>query len=175
MRNNPFDLELGNSTISKLFFLHRTYIFHNSEEVQACVNMLIKSQCLDDENIVWIIANWENSDHLLNRLLRYPVKNSLVTQWAKEIYQNGKLKDRNSEVVGLLIDENIPPYVKENGSLIIWAIYYSKVSNETKQKLLMEEFTIDSIESLWKVATRLKFPKVIEFMQQKVREQTNGG
>ena len=28
LRNNPFDLELDNPTISKLFFLHQTFIFH---------------------------------------------------------------------------------------------------------------------------------------------------
>lgn len=175
LRNNPFGLELGNLPISKLFFLHRAFIFHKNEQVSACANVLIMSQCLDDQSIKWIIANWEKSDHLLNRLLRYPARNSLITQWSREIYQSGRLKDRNSEVIALLIDEKLPPYIKENSSTIIWSIYYSRVSDETKQKLLMENFTIESTESLWKVATRLKYSEVIEFMRQKVREQQNGG
>jgi len=175
LRNNPFRVELGNLTISKLFFLHQAFILHKNEEVRACANVLVMSQCLDDESIKWIIANWEKSDHLLNRLLRYPTKNSLITQWAKEVYQGGTLKGRNSEVIALLIDENIPPYVKENSSTIVWSIYYSRISSETKQRLLMENFTTESADSLWKVATRLKYSDVIQFMRKKILEQQNGG
>ena len=165
LRNNPFGLEISNEAIRKLFFLHQTFIFHKNEQVCACANVLIKSQRLDDESIAWVIENWEKSEHLLNRLLRYPENHHLIIQWAREIYQSGKLGDRKSEVIGILIGENIPPFIIESGSSIIWAIYYSKVSDEIKQKLLMENFSIESIESLWKVAIRLKLPKVIEFMQ----------
>ncbi len=175
LRNNPFGIEISNEAISKLFCLHQKFIFHKNEQVCACANMLVKSQRLDDESIAWVIANWEKSDHLLNRLLRYPENHHLIIQWATEIYQSGKLRDRKSEIIGILIGENIPAYVRESSSSIIWAIYYSKVPDEIKQKLLIENCTMESIEPLWKVAIRLKLSRVIEFMQKKVREQQNGG
>ena len=175
LRNNPFGIEISNEAISKLFFLHQKFIFHKNEQVCACANMLVKSQRLDDESIAWVIANWEKSDHLLNRLLRYPENHHLIIQWATEIYQSGKLRDRKSEIIGILIGENIPAFVRESSNSIIWAIYYSKVPDEIKQKLLIENCTMESIEPLWKVAIRLKLSRVIEFMQKKVREQQNGG
>ncbi len=124
LRNNPFGLEISNAASSKLFFLHQTFIFHKNERVCACANMLVKSQRLDDESIAWIISNWEKSEHLLNRLLRYPEKHHLIIQWATEIYKSGELRDRKSEIIGILIGENIPAFVKESSSSIIWAIYY---------------------------------------------------
>jgi hypothetical protein len=175
LRNNPFGLELSNETIRKLFFLHQTYIFHKNEQVCSCANVLVKSQRLDDESISWIIANWEKSSHLLNRLLRYPENNHLLIQWATEIYKSGKLSERKSEIIGILIGENIPAFIQESGSSIIWAIYYAKGSNEIKQNLLIENFRIESIDQIWVVAIRLKLSKVIEFMQNKIREQQNGG
>jgi hypothetical protein len=175
LRNNPFDTELSKPTIRKLFFLHQTFILHKSKEVRACANSLVLSRCLDDESIKWIIANWEKSDHLQNRLLRYPVKNSLISQWANEIYESGKLKDRISEVIALLIDENIPSYIKENKNTIVWSIYYARTPDSTKQRLLMENFSKESADSLWKVATRLKYPDVVQFMRQKILAQQNGG
>jgi hypothetical protein len=174
LRNNSFGLKISNETISKLFFLHQTFIFHKNEQVCACANVLVKSQRLDDESIAWVISNWEKSDHLKNRLLRYPENHPLINQWATEIYQSGKMQDRKSEIIGILISENIPAFVSESRSSLIWAIYYSKVPNEIKQKLLIENFSMESIESLWEVAIRLKFSKVIEFMQKKVRDQQNG-
>jgi hypothetical protein len=151
LKNNPFELKLGEKAINKLFYLHKAYIFHKNQQVSACANMLVKSQNLDDESINWIISNWENSEHLLNRLLRYPVKHPLVTQWATEMYQQHKLRDRKAELIALLIDEIIPSFIKENNNTIIWAIYYSRVPDEVKQRLLMERFSVENLESLWKV------------------------
>lgn len=173
LRNNPFGLEISKETISKLFFLHQTFIFHKNEQVCACANVLVKSQRLDNESITWVISNWEKSDHLKNRLLRYPEKHHLINQWATEIYQSGKMQDRKSEIIGILIGEDIPTYVSENSSSIVWAIYYSKVPNEIKEKLLIENFSMESIKSLWDVAIRLKLSKVIEFMQKNIRDQQN--
>ncbi len=175
LRNDPFEIELSESTIKKLFFLHQTFILHKNEDVRACANSFVMSRCLDDESIRWIIANREKSNHLLNRLLRYPAKNSLISQWAKEIYQSGKLRDRISEVVALLIVENIPPYVKENQTTIVWSVYYAKISDSTKKRLLMENFSKESADSLWKIAIRLKYPDVVQFMRQKILAQQNSG
>lgn len=175
LKNNPFELKLGEKTINKLFYLHQAYIFHKNQQVSACANVLVKSQSLDDESVSWIISNWENSEHLLNRLLRYPVKHPLVTQWATEMYQKHQLRDRKAELIALLIDENIPSFIEENKNTIIWAIYYSRVPDEVKQRLLMERFSVENLESLWKVSVRLKYSNVIELMHIKIREKPKNG
>lgn len=175
LKNNPFGLELDSRTVGKLFYLYKSFIFHKSEEVRACANLLIRFQFLSDEDVSWLISTWEKSEHSLNRLLRYPQKHPLITQWAKEVYQQRQLPKRQAETVALLIDESIPSFITDDEDTIIWAIYYARVSAEIKQRLLMERFSVGSLNSMWEVSVRLKYPAVIEFMRSKVREQFEGG
>jgi hypothetical protein len=170
LRNNPFELELDSETVSKLFCLYKTFIVHKSEEVRACVNLLIRFQRLGDDEIGWLISNWENSEHSLNRLLRYPQKHPLVVKWVNGIYQRGQLRNRQAEVVALLIDESVPSFVTDTEDVIIWAIFHSRVEDAVKQKLLMEKFSTKNLDLLWKIALKLKYSTVIEFMRTKVRE-----
>lgn len=174
LKNNPLGLELDSRTVGKLFYLYKTFIFHKNEKIQACANLLVRFQCLNDDGVSWLVSNWNRSEHSLNRLLRYPKKHPLITQWAKGIYQQGQLRDRQAEIAALLIDESIPPFVTEDEDTIVWAIYHSRVSDEIKQRLLMERFSVESLDSLWKVSVRLRYSAVIEFMRAKVREQSKG-
>lgn len=105
----------------------------------------------------------------MNRLLRYPEKNRQVAAWAEQVYKNNKLQDRISEVIGLLIDEDIPTYVSERGNELIWAIYYSLCS-DIKQELLKKYYTQEVLETVLMVSSRLKFPEVMEF----ILESLNG-
>jgi hypothetical protein len=168
LRNNPLDKNLDDQIILKLFFLFKNYIFHKNEETQACANNLLRFQCLDDESIKWLISNWEKSDHIQNRLLRYPKQNPIIFDWAKKIYQEGLLRERVSEVVGLLINDSVPYYVKENNDTLIWAIYYARVPNEVKERLLIERFSMEYLNSLWKVAVRLRSSLVIDYMRDRI-------
>jgi hypothetical protein len=175
LRNNPFGLELDTRIVRKLFYLYKTFIYHKSEEIQVCVNLLVRSQSLDDDCVSWLVSNWDRSEHSLNRLLRYTRRHPLIIQWAKDRYQQGQLLDRRAEVIALLIDESIPLFIKEGNATLVWAIYYSRNSDETKQKLLMERFSAESLDALWKVSVKLGYPAVIEFMRTRMREQAIGG
>jgi hypothetical protein len=175
IRNNPLNHKIDDKTVCKLFYLYKTYAFHKSEEIRACANMLIRLQCLDSASIGWLISNWDKSEHIINRLLRYPEKHPLISEWAKGIYQQGQLPDRKSEVIALFIDESIPSFVKEDNAAIIWAIYYSQISDEIKQRLLMERFSIENLDTLWDVSVRLRYSTVIDFMRTRVFEQFKEG
>lgn len=171
LRNNTFGTKLDAQTVDKLFYLYKTFIGHRNGEIRACANMLVWSQCLEDEHISWLISHWHSSEHSLNRLLRYPQRHPLITQWATEIYKQGHLQDRTSEIIALLIEEKVPEFVTEDDEVIVWAIYYSRATDAVKQKLLMERFSVDSLESLWEVALRLKRPQIIDSMRASLREQ----
>lgn len=173
LRNNLLGHKLDSQTVGNLFYLYKTFIFHNNEEVKMCANSLIRFQQLDDKSVRWLISHWDKSGHSLNRLLRYPEKHPLISEWAKDIYQQGQLMERQSEVIALLIDENIPAFVKEKDATIIWAIYYSRISDEAKQRLLMERFSVDFLDTLWEVSLRLGFPSVIEFMKARFLNNQN--
>ena len=96
------------------------------------------------------------------------------TEWAKGVYQQGQLRGRRAEIVSLMIDEDIPPFVTEDEDTIVWAIYYARVSDGTKQRLLMERFSVETFDSLWQVSLKLRYSVVIENMRAKVREQLLG-
>jgi hypothetical protein len=163
IRNKPDDGALSDLVVEKLFFIYKNFINDHREDVQWCVSAFIMSQPLSEENIRWLISNYQDSIHLVNRLLRYPTKNQLIVNWAESIYQKNELRDRKSEVIALLIDEEVPSYVKENSDCIIWAIYHAKVSDGVKQQMLKEHFSIESIDAFIEVCNRLKYPSVLEF------------
>lgn len=64
----------------------------------------------------------------------------------------------------MLIDEDIPFYVKERGSELIWAIYYSLTPDSVKQNLLKKYYSKGNLEAVLTVSSRLNFPMVIEFI-----------
>lgn len=165
LKNNPFNVTLDGSTSSKLFYLFKMFVFHKNEHIRACANMLIWSQCLDEDELKWLIDNWDKSDHILNRVLRYPQRHTLIARWAETIYKQDLLPRRRSEVVALLIDNHIPKFVQEDNEVIIWAIYYSRISDDKKQRLLIERFTTESMEPLWEISLRLRYGNVIDFMR----------
>ncbi len=175
LKNNPYGLELESQTVTKLFYLYKSYVFHKNEEVQACANLLIRFQRLNDDQINWLISTWDRSEHSLNRLLRYPQRNPLITHWAKDRYQHRELLERCAELIALLIDEGIPDFAREDNETIVWAIYYSRASDEIKQRLLRERFSIESLDALREVSVRLRYPAVIEFMRSKLRESFESG
>lgn len=96
----------------------------------------------------------------------------LITEWANKVYTDGLLPDRRTEVIALLIGDSIPQIITEPDNIIIRAIYYARVSNETKQKLLMEKFALDNLDALWDIALRLKYENVVELMIAKIMELT---
>jgi hypothetical protein len=171
LRNNPFGLELSDHTTNRLFYLYRIFISHKNDEVRRCVNDFVRSRCLDDASIEWLVSHWDQSEHSTNRLLRYPQSHPRITEWAKNIYQQGQLRDRRSEVIALLIDDSVPSYVSESRNTIIWAIYRARVTDETKQKLLIQYVSHENLGAMWQVATRLGYSDVVDFMRKKIAEE----
>lgn len=138
IKNRSSSETFSKELLSDLFFLYQTFILNSSEEIQWAVSTFIKDQPLEEECINWLIANYEESDHIVNRLLRYPIRNHLLTDWARQIYEEGKLQNRASEVIGILIEEDIPENLRVNNRTLMWAIYYSKVSENKKRKLILK-------------------------------------
>ncbi|MGG6312404.1 hypothetical protein [Paenibacillus macerans] len=154
--DEPYNKEL----LRNLFFLYQQFIFLGNEEVQWAVSTYIKDHLLDEEHINWLIDNYLESEHIVNRLLRYPVKNGQVTDWAHDVLMSGKLRSRISEIVGFLIDEKVPDFVKEDNTTIMWAIYYSKCSKAKKRKLLLKHLDYENYLMALEVANRLDIGEV---------------
>ncbi len=68
-------LKLSKVLIANLFKLFQKLIFNENQDIQWRVSVLLKNRILLDEQIEWLINNYKESIHILNRLLKYPVRN----------------------------------------------------------------------------------------------------
>jgi hypothetical protein len=135
--SNPVDRPLPGRIVDDLFAIYRTLILTAREEVQWCVSRILRGQTLAPEGIKWLLDHSRDSDHIVNRLLRYPTPNPFIRQWAMECYLDGHLADRKSELMALLIDEGIPDFLRqEPADELAWGIFYSRSPKEKKLQLL---------------------------------------
>jgi len=180
------NLTIEETTTNKLFYIYQAF-FNGSKRLQECISVLLKSQELNEEQINWIIIYYKNSEYAINRLLKYPGKSKALSAWAKDVYINELLKfrqenksfidwcigygeisllKRESEVIAILIDEDIPSFIdKRDTDTIIWAIYYAQIPDSTKQILLKKYYKPDGFEAALKVSKRLKYYSVLKFIK----------
>ena len=119
--------------VRDLFAIYRQLILTGREELQWALSRLIRDQKLTDEEIAWLVERWRESDHLVNRLLRYPVPHPAVVAWARQCYAAGLLSDRKSELLALLIPEDgIAPFAKEDPVDLAWALLRVGIPVERK-------------------------------------------
>ncbi|MBI2872251.1 MAG: hypothetical protein HYY00_03570 [Chloroflexi bacterium] len=135
--SNPVDRPLPERIVDDLFAVYRALILTAREEVQWCVSRIVRGQALAPEGIQWLLDHWRDSDHVVNRLLRYPKPNPCIRQWAMECYRTRQLASRKSELMALLIDEDIPEFLRqEPADELAWSIFYAHLPQEHKVQLL---------------------------------------
>lgn len=119
--------------VRDLFAIYRQLILAGHEELHWALSRLIRDQKLTDEEIAWLVEHSRESDHIVNRLLRYPVPHPAVAAWAKQCYAVGLLSDRKSELLALLIPEDgIAPFAKEHPVVLAWALVRAGIPLERK-------------------------------------------
>ena len=157
---------LPKPTVDKIFRLYQHYILHPNEDVQWAVSVMLKDQKLSDDQISWLISNIDNSEHILNRVLRYPEPHKLISEWASQkINDVNAYIDRRSELVSLTIRDTIPQTPEsDNSSVMAWAVYYSHNSLQIKERMLIEIIDKNNLHSVLEIAERLECPKIIEYM-----------
>ncbi|BCG59445.1 hypothetical protein [Paenibacillus sp. URB8-2] len=92
-----------------------------------------------------------------------------MTDWARDVLMSGKLRDRISEVIGILIDEEIPNFVQEDNTIIMWAIYYAKCSKAQKRKLIIRHLDYENYSPALEVASRLGIGEISKELLQHYR------
>lgn len=161
--HNPIsDETLSPTTVHVLFEIYKHYIFSQNEELQWCVSSIVKNQILDDQAIDWLLANESKSTHIVNRLLLFPAAHPKIKKWAKRAYRTGAFPDRRSEVIALLIEDDLPLYAKkENSKTILWAIYKARIPDNHKIALINKYSDLASVESVMKIADRIKNKEIM--------------
>lgn len=98
---------------AKIFWLFKKCILNQSaltrkqrKEAKIICNGIVRNVILEEEDIKWLCDNVEKSELILNRVLRYPAKSGIISNWAKENFLNNNFRNRRAEIVGWILDEN---------------------------------------------------------------------
>lgn len=72
---------------------------------RICSNILRDVELTYDEE-QWYCDHVHSSEVILNRLLRYPAKSTIISKWAKDNYYNDIYRPRRAEMLSWIIDED---------------------------------------------------------------------
>jgi len=117
-------LELDIQTKKHIFVLFKNTFekaqFLTEKQVvaaQSLFNPLLISLSLTSEEEKWFCDNEGKTPFILNRILRYPVRSKIISQWVTEHFHSDKLRTRRAEAVGWILDEN-PDFIIDEQTLI---------------------------------------------------------
>lgn len=175
VRNSAEAPQFQPETVRLLFRIYQKLIFKVSEEGQWAASVLIKNQLLADGEIQWLIDNYDQSVHLLNRLLLYPVRHPAIVTWAENVYRTGELPGRRTEVIALLIQDDIPSFVDQtHAEPLLRAVSRARISHEHKEALLRTFAVQKSYDTLLDLALRLEMPSLIRHMIAEITKDGGG-
>lgn len=64
--------------VDQLFEIYQRFVFDRLEDIQWCVSAILRDMLLQKDQICWLLDHCKTSDHIVNRLLRYPVFDPLI-------------------------------------------------------------------------------------------------
>ena len=114
----PLSIRLQIFELFKKTIVESNYLtFPKLQKSRQVVNYLLINQPLTPEAEGWLCQNIKKSDHIINRVLRYPVKSDVISHWAEENFLNKKYTTRRAELIGWILDHQ-PEYEVEKEVLI---------------------------------------------------------
>jgi len=165
IKRNFYGCQFPKEIVDKLFYLFKEFlqlIPPANYDIVSWLSVALKDQVLNDEQIDWLIQNTTTDETILNRLLRYPIWNKSIGQWAIQSLESETIEGRESELYGILIKDRIPDILKgKDSNEIAWGIYYSKNTGETKERLLLNVTDKSNYRSVCEIAYRLNFPNLV--------------
>jgi hypothetical protein len=151
-RNVPKNFGLSQDTRNHLFSLFQKSLdecrylpFRQWEEAQAsCNNMLIGMELFPAAE-EWLCNRAKSSEMILNRVLRYPAKSEIISNWAKANYLNNRLRNRRAELVSWMIDRE-PDFEIDKQTLIDDFEYLNQADINSLEEFNQEIHAIQTIE-----------------------------
>lgn len=165
--------EVDEEVLFKIFRIYQELILEEPDEVCWKLSNLLKDRELLPHQINWLLDNYESSQYILNRLLRYPVKNKLISHWAETAINNEDLFARRAELIGCILNYR-PKYRHKDHQALAWGIYYSKLSEMEKQELLDKHLYADNLAEMLKICERENFTDLIAKWYGEITSQMNG-
>lgn len=148
----------------KIFFLfQKNILLIKSEVIANRLSVALKNCLLDDNEIIWLINNYDKSNYILNRLLRYPVKSPIISEWL--VKNINIVPSRKGEIIGWIIDYD-SEYQDNDLKSFIWGVFYSRISAELKKQIIINFISnynlFDVIDDVIEVCKRLDFLEILE-------------
>lgn len=119
-----------------------------SEAKGICSGMLFYFQ-LNSTCEQWLCDNAFNSNLILNRVLKYPAKSTIISNWVKKNYTNDNLRTKRAELVSWLIDEDFNFSVNKE-TLITDFEYLNSIDEKALENFVEELEVIDMMEAEFK-------------------------
>lgn len=76
------------------------------EAARQYCNFILRDQPLTGEAEQWLCSYAFSHEIILNRVLRYPVKSKIISQWAKENFNAPVFRNRRAEHISWILDED---------------------------------------------------------------------
>jgi hypothetical protein len=73
--------------------------------VRKTCNSILKNLELSSNEENWLCENALNSEIILNRVLRYPIKSNVISNWAKNNFYSNNFRSRRAELLSWIIDQ----------------------------------------------------------------------
>lgn len=138
------ELQLSTETKELLFNLFKNtfeeekYISEKQlDQARKICNNILISLVLTAKEEEWLCSNFYVSDLILNRILRYPVKSKIISQWAKNSFLSDKLKSRRAEHISWIIDQE-PNFEIDQQTLIEDFEYLNKLDAQALENYCEE-------------------------------------
>ena len=100
-----------------------------TKEAEMICNSLLVNLPLTEEEETWLCENENQSSIILNRILRYPVRSKIISQWINKYFNTDKFCTRRAEAIGWLLDEN-PDFVVDKQILFADFEYINQIDAE---------------------------------------------
>lgn len=141
---------------NNIFKIFQKYVFIKT--YSDSVNSILIDIILHKKQVAWLLENNTRNIHILNRILRYPMRQKIISIWAENHYKNQVYFDRPAELLGLFINNPLQSFIqKDEKNTLYWGIYYSKISDNNKKALLKKYFSPQYLDQWIDVVTRLKY------------------
>ncbi len=75
------------------------------DEVRKTCNSILKNLDLSSNEENWLCENAPSSEIILNRVLRYPIKSNVISNWAKDNFYSNNFRSRRAELLSWIIDQ----------------------------------------------------------------------
>jgi hypothetical protein len=80
---------------------------NQTDEIRRMCNNLLFDIHLTETEEKWLCSNINKHEYVLNRVLRYPEKSTVISKWAKDNVLTNEYRHRRAELTSWILDEDL--------------------------------------------------------------------